>query len=127
MDRRDDRELLEAAKENVAMLYGWHRLDHADSRQFYARDRRGRILWLKARTKYDGQSPSWDWTNERVPYDDLIGILISPTGDLLLVMRASRELVEKRKAINKESYRFRWNAENAALVEILWTVEPFDL
>lgn len=116
-----DGERAAAAKAVVAREFGWTRINKSGQREFYARDQRGRTLWLKSRSRPHGRvNVSWDWTANQPQYDLLVGLIVEADGIITTVFQAPRELVERLKHANQQSYRLRWNDETKAAVEYLW-------
>ncbi len=117
--RRREIEQLEVAKRQVASSFGWIRVEGTPVREFYARDQEGRLLWLKARTE-NYENMSWDGLRSDRQYDLLIGILVSPNGDVTTVIRVPKETVERLKHnAETDNPRLRWNDETRPQVEIL--------
>jgi hypothetical protein len=123
---RNDREhlaRLDTAKADLCHQFGWKPLDEERVADGY-----GRRLWLKIRS--DQKATSWDWSDKRLEpdYDMLVGIVVSPTYELLMVVRATRDAVRDVMHHNRESYRFRWNDRTRRHpgVEIIFPLDGSD-
>lgn len=118
-----DQERLDVVKAQVAQQFGWTHIAWPN-RQFFAWDADHRVLWLKARVvERESERTSWNWASSPQEFDALIGILASPSHEVLTVVRVAKPDVERLKHENAESWRLRWNRDTARDpgVEILWS------
>jgi hypothetical protein len=78
-------------------------------------DKQGRKYQIKARLVSDlSTSTSFDFRSAELDFDYFVGVFLSPTLDLLGVIRVPHEVVQEIGRTNQSSFRLRWTRQSAS-------------
>ena len=80
-----------------------------------ATDAAGRTYQVKSRiVRSLDERTSFDITDITTPFDFLIGVLFTPSLEVLAIVRVSFDLAVKMGSATKTTHRLRWNRTNAS-------------